>query len=192
MRVLNESIAREANLEDNCTGRFWEGRFKSQALLDEAALAACMAYVDLNPIRARMAKTPEDSEHTSIKSRAEKAQTAQTPNHLFQQPKELLPFAGNPRQDMPKGIAMKLTDYLELVDSTGRIIRDDKRGVISDSSAQILERLGLDEDHWLSMTQNFENTFSTFAGNEEKLRSTCERLKYLRPPGLNRCRTTFG
>ncbi|WP_133511163.1 hypothetical protein [Candidatus Thiosymbion oneisti] len=69
MRTLNEHIARRANAEDGVKGRFWEGRFKSQALLDEKALPAAMAYVDLNPVRAGLAETPEASDYTSIQER---------------------------------------------------------------------------------------------------------------------------
>jgi len=69
MKCLNEPIARQANKEDGCTGHFWEARYKSQALLSEEAILSCIAYVDLNPIRAQMAKTPESSKHTSIKER---------------------------------------------------------------------------------------------------------------------------
>ncbi len=71
MRVLNETVARMANAEDGCTGRFWEGRFKCQALLDETAILAAMSYVDLNPIRAAIAESIEESEYTSVKKRLE-------------------------------------------------------------------------------------------------------------------------
>ena len=79
----------------------WEGRFKSQALQDERAVLACMAYVDLNPIRAKMAKTPETSEHTSIQKRTVAMQQHQ------RQPYKLLPFVGNPRQDRPKALLFR-------------------------------------------------------------------------------------
>lgn len=140
MQILNESIAREANREDGCSGRFWEGRYESQALLDEAALATCMAYVDLNPIRAKLADTPEKSEHTSVQRRFERAGRASVPNHPRQQPAQLMPFAGNPRQDAPFGLRFRLTDYLQLIDWTGRVIRDSKRGVIPADTPVIVER----------------------------------------------------
>jgi hypothetical protein len=66
---LNETIARRANEEDGCSCRFWKGRFKSQALLDEAALLTCMSYADLNPVRERIADMPETSDFTSIQER---------------------------------------------------------------------------------------------------------------------------
>jgi hypothetical protein len=69
MRCLNQPIARQANLDDKCTGKFWESRFTSQALKTEEALLSCMAYVDLNPIRAGIATSPETSSHTSIQER---------------------------------------------------------------------------------------------------------------------------
>ena len=69
MRALCEPIARQANQEDKCTGRFWEGRFKAQKIVDEAGLLACAMYVDLNPVRAALAATPEKSKFTSAYDR---------------------------------------------------------------------------------------------------------------------------
>ena len=69
MKALKETIAKRANREDDCTGAFWEGRFTSVPLLDEAALLACMAYVDLNPVRAKIVDRPERSRHTGVRQR---------------------------------------------------------------------------------------------------------------------------
>jgi REP element-mobilizing transposase RayT len=170
MRCLNEPIARQANQEDNCTGRFWEGRFKSQALLDEAAVLACMAYVDLNPIRAKMADTPEYSDHTSIQLRIKAALKGDQPNNL-------LPFIGNERKNQPKGIAFALKDYLELVDDTGRIIRNDKRGAISTNSAKLLTRLNIPQENWLKLTTEFGKLFHGPVGTLQELTSYCEHLE---------------
>ncbi|MCL1156235.1 transposase [Shewanella chilikensis] len=170
MRCLNEPIARQANQEDNCTGRFWEGRFKSQALLDEAAVLTCMAYVDLNPIRAKMADTPEQSEHTSIRLRIQAALKSE-------QPTKLLPFIGDECDNQPNGIAFGLKDYLELVDDTGRCIRDDKRGVIGEKSAKLLMRLNIHHENWLKLTTEFGKLFRGPVGTLQELSCYCEHLE---------------
>ncbi|WP_444894841.1 hypothetical protein [Microbulbifer sp. SSSA005] len=85
MRCLNESIAHQANIEDHCTGISWQDHFKSKALLDERALATCMVYVDLNPIRADIEKTSLDSDHISIQQRIRSATSGEQSKGLFGQ-----------------------------------------------------------------------------------------------------------
>lgn len=148
VRLLNEGLARQANQEDSCKGHFWEGRFKSQALLTESALLACMAYVELNPIRAKLAETPEESDYTSISQRLGRTQTTELPPLL-------LPFA---QKGKPESLPYTFTDYLALVDWTGRAIRDDKRGHISEALSLILQRLQLDADDWLKQVRLFKRS----------------------------------
>jgi putative transposase len=156
MRLLNEFIAREANKEDECTGRFWEGRFKSQALLDEAALAACMAYVDLNPLRAGISGKPETSEFTSIKHRIEAAK-------LGLQPAFLKPLVGCYSHGL-KGLPFNLADYLTLVDETARQISAGKSGYVLHNVSPILQRTGLSQLNWNSMVVGIETIFANSIG----------------------------
>lgn len=183
MRVLNEGIARDANSEDQCTGRFWEGRFKSQALLDTNALAACLAYVDLNPIRARMADSPETSDYTSAQKRIKSAETRidpDTPN----QPSQLFPFIGHSHDKEPAGLPFRLEDYLELLDWTGRQYRPGKRGMTEENLPPILARLAIDPDKWLYTSMHFESSFKGFVGTVQSLVEKCRKLGYQRTPGL--------
>ena len=166
MRCLNQPIAHQANREDKCTGKFWESRFTSQALKSEEALLSCMAYVDLNPIRAGMADTPETSSYTSVRERLkpefdlQQAIDDQTEcNDLldFTTPlKPLLPFENRLVNEPQIGILFNFEEYLALVDWTGRIIRRDKRGHIDNALPPILKRLQITEDQWRINTTQFE------------------------------------
>jgi hypothetical protein len=166
MRCLNQPIARQANQEDNCTGKFWESRFTSQALKTEEALLSCMAYVDLNPIRAGIATRPETSGYTSIRERIQPAFNLQQAIKSQRQAGDLLEFkaplkpllqfeAGMVNQSR-QGIFFAFRDYLELVDWTGRIIRNDKRGFIDIALPPILRRLQLSAKQWHLNTTRFE------------------------------------
>jgi len=166
MRCLNQPIARQANLEDKCTGKFWESRFTSQALKSEEALLSCMAYVDLNPVRAGIATRPESSRHTSIRERIQSEFSLDTAVNEqtqcgdlldFNAPlKPLLPFEGGILKQDQAGILFDFEEYLKLLDWTGRIIRNDKPGHIDSSLPPILTRLQITPDQWRINTTQFE------------------------------------
>ena len=178
MKCIKERLARRANRADGCTGHFWEGRLKSIALLDHTAVVACMVYVDLNPIRADLATTPETSEFTSVQERIRAREALQQAKNSLAQtdtstlvpslrstPTALLDVGTNVGTEGALWIApictgtvhkdsscrLTLEDYLTLVDHTGRIVRSDKRGAIPAHLAPILERLNLDPTAWLNL-----------------------------------------
>jgi len=194
MRCLNEHLARRANAEDQCTGRFWEGRFKSQALLDEAGLLTAMAYVDLNPIRAGIAETPEASEFTSIYDRIRQL----APDSNSQASEAInVPLLGFQVSDSEAtsgdhSIPFSLPDYLELVDWTGRAQRNDKRGAIDSRQPAIMQRLNLDKDVWRHAMQSGGNVFGRAIGQVDHLRLHAAALDQSWIRGLGRAKRMFG
>ena len=171
MRSLNEPLARLANREDGCKGRFWEGRFKSQALLDEASVLKCMAYVDLNPVRAKKATTPEESDYTSIKARIEERDDG------------LAPFADTVSTGF--SLPVRKYDYLTLVDYTGRRIRADKRGTIDSTLPPIVERLQrCSQRSWLEEMSQLTRHYFRAIGNLSSLASYRDHLGQSRLKGL--------
>lgn len=179
MKELNYAIAVQANKEDQCTGRFWEGRFKSQALLSDKALLCAMAYVDLNPIRSKMAKTPEQSAHTAIKARLISLKNGHTSTQSLQN------FRGYEHNDKKQGIPFRLMDYIELIDWVGRQIRDDKPGHIEESQPKILTRLALSQQECLKLCIELEKKPRLWIGSSRQLVHVKTRLNRQRMVGLH-------
>jgi len=166
MENLNHYIACRANAEDQVKGHFGESRYKCQALLDEQAVLAAMAYTDLNPIRAGIADGLEESEYTSVNQRIDELKHA-----AFQADKEkrhgtssggevktggsllsgekvielnaerqapLLPF--DPIEVCRTSISFAFEDYLELLEVASRAVHPCMRGVVSENTPRLLQK----------------------------------------------------
>jgi REP element-mobilizing transposase RayT len=206
MKCLKEPLSRLVNKAEKCTGAFFEGRFKSIAILDEEALLAVCAYIDLNPVAAGIAATPESSEHTSVKARVDHVgqqgrladlQAAKQGSVLGSKASKkleeglwLIPIEDRRQLDSKREgmlAGFTLGNYLMLVEHTGRLLRDGKAS-ISGELADIFERLGSSADSWQLHMQRLrgERLLGRFiAGSRELLRSTAQRLGMSRLANLS-------
>lgn len=163
---LNEFVARAANKEDDVKGRFWESRFKCQALLDQSAITACMVYVDLNPIRAGIAQIPEESDFTSIQERIRE----------WQKDRSMRTFSSwlcSIQSDIADTGILNIStmEYFELVDRSGRMIRPDKSGLIAHDVKPILQRIKAIPEAWIETVASFGSKFCVAAGLASNIRN---------------------
>ena len=167
MGYLNERIARKANKEDDCKGRFWEGRFRSQALLDDTALLQCLSYVELNPVRAGISRNPLQSDYTSIKRRLSGSSSG------------LLSFKSGESgaaADREDHLPFRFDDYLQLLDWSGRIMRQDKRGAIPEDVPPLIEQLRITPDRWQTAMQPPVPWHQKALGSAAHIKKYCQAI----------------
>lgn len=206
MKCLKEPLSRLVNKAEKCSGAFFEGRFKSIAVLDEEALLAVCTYIDLNPVAAGIAPTPESSEHTSVKARVDHVQqqgrvgdlqaaregsiagsraSKQLEDALWLIPIEDRRQLDSNREGMLTGFT--LGNYLMLVEHTGRLLRNGKASISAEVS-DILARIGSSAEAWQARMQRLQGgrLLGRFiSSSRELLQATAERLGVSRLANLS-------
>jgi hypothetical protein len=208
---IKQKVARLANKEDGVTGHFWAERFRSIKLEDEGAVLTCNVYIDLNVVRAALATTPEESKYTSawfrlvaLQSRmiGREIETSGRPYDVDADywlapiyDRELskdLARAGIGRRASDKtGIGIRLEQYLELLDWTGRQIRSDKRGAIPENLAPIMKRLALNSKTWMKSFASLETWRKRVIGQPSKMRAAAEKMGKQFLHGVVACRKLY-
>lgn len=166
MKEVKEPLARLCNREDGTTGTFFEGRFKSIAVLDEQALLRTAIYIDLNPFAAGLASTPEQCVYTSLYARIQHARqrnqleavylarfggsaalevSADTEEGLWLVPIEDRRHFGSRTEGLVS--AFTLGNYLLLLDTMARTPRDTK-AFLPAEVVDIFARLNFDQEFW--------------------------------------------
>ena len=201
MRLLCQHIGQRANREDEEVGKFWQARYQAVRLLDEASLLACAAYVDLNPIRAALAETLEQSDFTSVQKRIDslkaraKSPCRSAPDRAARPDGYLAPLEIDERNDAvgpcchqqgrrcsDKGfLPMPAARYIQLLDWTARQWSGTRRGRTPPGLAPVFERLGISGKVWCQLVRQFGRLFYAVAGKPHEIdarRSRDGRRRY--------------
>ncbi len=208
MKCLKEPLSRLVNKAEKCTGAFFEGRFKSIMILDDEALLSVCAYIDLNPVAAGIAATPEESAHTSVHERVMNVQeqgrtedvtvalqgsvaasqaSAGVEDELWLVPIEDRRRTDSVREGMLEGFT--LGNYLMLVEYTGRLIRDGKAS-ISAELADVFARLGSNSETWQARLMKLSGgrLLGRFlAANRQRLREVAQHMGVHHLANLDGC-----
>jgi REP element-mobilizing transposase RayT len=175
MRCINEPLARRANREDDCTGRFWEGRFKLQALLDDTALLKCMVYVDLNPVRSGLVRVAEDARHTSLRARIDGRDA------------HLVAFSDK-RSSNSERIAIEQREYMNLVRWSAGRVRSRRRSRAPPGCADVLARMHLSHEQWVREIAHYGRWYYRAVGSVTSVERYCSHLgqRWLKGAGRSR------
>ena len=197
MGILAENIARRANTEDDCRGRFWESRFKCRECADPSAILLCAIYVDLNPMKAGEVDSPETARYTSVFQRLQAqfqpadavdrvdgwmAELTLAPENKANEALAYSSRTGRRATDM--GILpITLEVYVDLLKRTGELLRSGERTTIPHDLAAILERMEVNHEAWLETLENFEELFGQVVGSASSVAQAAEEMGVSRLKG---------
>ena len=188
------------------------------ALLNETAVLACMQYIDLNPIRAGMAETPETSDFTSAQDRLasrqarkklqayreeqkreiQAKQTLEQGEMILKAQNEasrdhwLSPIKRYISSDESLALNLSLDEYLELLDWTGRHMKEGKRGHIPKHLETILIRMDVETEEWLNTVKHFGSMFYRVAGSVKSILKAAQQAGQKWLKGKTPAKTAFG
>ncbi|WP_428240244.1 hypothetical protein, partial [Gynuella sp.] len=96
-------------------------------------------------------------------------------DHLPEPP--LMPFSGRQQDSIHTALPFTREDYFELIDTTGRCLRQDKRGAINPDTEKLISRLGIDPNQWLKHVQSYGRSYGDCAGSRVSLLQYADRFK---------------
>lgn len=191
MKSLKFYTSRYFNLVDGKRGAFWESRYNIKVLLDDLSILLCALYIDLNPIRAGMALTPETSIFTSafyqilaarMLAKSPAVKRARLPDS-FLPPVKISPHEAD---RLKSSLATRASDfgftdmtsqeYLMLLDLMGRIVTKKHNGAIPNDLPPIFERMNLNWDNFVHLVNAYETLFCCYVGTKESLDNKAREL----------------